>query len=139
MQLCWQSPLMEVGCVPAGGTVLSAQLCCCLRQQELIFQKHSSVGTSSRAVAHVTAWLEFVISSMRSSLAQPTVLALCGLVLCWTRADTEVCQVLISAEFEQNNVREGSLSLSPSPSSLADTSYHLQCLKKSYSEFSVCR
>lgn len=65
--------------------------------QELIFQKHSSVGTSSRAVAHVTAWLEFVISSMRSSLAQPAVLALCGLVLCWTGADIELCQVWIPA------------------------------------------
>lgn len=63
MQLCLQSPRMELGCMPAEGICWSAELCYCLRQHELIYQKHLSAGTYIGVVAHITIWPGFVSSS----------------------------------------------------------------------------
>lgn len=41
-----------MGCTPAGGSFLSAELCYCLRQHELIFQKRSSAGTCQGCCSH---------------------------------------------------------------------------------------
>lgn len=98
-RLCRWSSLMEMGCVPCRrkcfiSIALVLSLTTGTDLPEAFFYCHIQQGCCScNCLAGVCDFLHVI---------QPgtSVLAFCGLVLCWTRADIELCQVLISAESE---------------------------------------